>query len=162
MPQFRLTLMQQDLNNLNNYRTLTVQLSSPRVMSPIPTKHDTSNDWLSTTEVGNFWFWGFWWPHVNSTTNTVSPHYTLGSANVDQRGWRASITHGELQFVENWNTTNGTQEIKPAAVLYDAWRVSGGFAPYGDTSRWGRGFVDIGSSILVKGSITWHFAGVVS
>lgn len=105
--------------------------------------------------------WGTWYLGPNSTTLAVDTGKTLGapSSNKFDYGYRWNTVLEELQFVENWQMTGGTTQRKVVAVLYDAHLKQTGFWPHGNRGGGANGFIDVGSAILVRGSLRWTFKG---
>jgi len=59
----------------------------------------------------------------------------------------------QLEFVERWQMTGGTEEIKVVARLYEAVPApGGGFAPRGSRHGAGNGVLLMGSNIFMNNS----------
>lgn len=160
-----LRLLQKDLQTQIE-RWLELELTGPRVVSPISGKLFPSPlHWLATTQPDYYQLWGLWSLGLNSLIQGPDPNdpqpdpsKTLGIAPPNERGWRYSMKSFDLEFVELWQMTGGgPPEIKKAAVLTHAGLISGGgFAPNGKRIGFGRGFIELGSGFLKRGSVTWE------
>lgn len=153
---FTLHLLQKDLQSQNE-RWLQLKLTSPRVVSPYARIANPRHHWLATQQADYYHLWGLWSLGLNSVTVGPDDSKTLGIAPLDERGWRYSMKSFDLEFVESWTMTGGgPPEIKRAAVLTHAVLISGGgFAPDGKRIGVGRGFIELGSGFLKRGSVTW-------
>jgi hypothetical protein len=155
--EFTLHLLQKDLQTQNE-RWLKLELTGPKVVTPFARGYPPQHRWLATTQPDYYHMWGFWSLGLNSVTVGPDDSKTLGIAPPDERGWRYSMKSFDLEFVELWQMTGGgPPEIKKAAVLTHALLINGGgFAPNGKRFDVGRGFIELGSGFLKRGSVTWE------
>jgi hypothetical protein len=161
--EFTLRLLQKDLQSQNE-RWLELRLTGPRVVSPLATMYPPKERWLATAQADYYHMWGLWSLGLNSLTvgpdpsnPRPDPTKTLGIAPPDERGWRYSMRSLDLEFVELWQMTGGgPPEIKTAAVLTQALVTQRGFAPDKKVASVGRGFIELGSGFLKRGSVTWN------
>jgi hypothetical protein len=161
--EMTLRLLQKDLQTQNE-RWLELKLTGPRVVAPISGLMYPQNErWLATTQADYYHMWGLWSLGLNSLTvgpdpsnPRPDPSKTLGGARPDERGWRYSMRSLDLEFVElHQMTGGGPPEIRKAAVLTNALVTQRGFAPDKKMASVGRGFIELGSGFLKRGSITW-------
>lgn len=160
---FTIQLTQPDQNSKNNPpRQLDLTLTSRRVVQPVlpnsPTRStiwDPKYNWIATNV--EYHFWGLWWPGYNNITNAKDK--SIGHAPPEDTGWRLSLTNMQLEFVERWQMTGGTEEIKVVARLYEAVPApGGGFAPRGSRHGTGNGVLLMGSNIFMNNStLNWEY-----
>ena len=160
---FVLHIEQTNLRNTNDIKWLEVVLTSPRVSSPFaPLAGDEEKyEWLAKSDYEVNTMWGTWYLGANSTTLAVDTGKTLGapSSNRFESGYRYNSPRNELEFVELWHISSAPDEIHVAARLYDCHLKQTGFWPHGNRGGEANGYIDIGSAILVRGSLRWSFKG---